>query len=110
LGKLTVSVKDQLPTLPTSNKEIHQIFSPLNLRKKKNLKESRESGPRIIKATQINGIMGVSANNGTNSEVDLSRTSDGNATNREFDKLRYTQSNQRRFRITKLHDSKKPGT
>jgi hypothetical protein len=95
-----VSVKDQLPTLPTSNKEIHQIFSPLNLRKKKNLKESRESGPRI------NGILGVAANNatGTNSEVDLSRTSDGNATNREFDKLRYTQSNQRRFRITKLYD------
>ena len=56
----------------------------MNLRKKKNLKESRESGPRI------NGIMGVSANNGSNSEVDLSRTSDGNATNREFDKLRYT--------------------
>ena len=68
--------------------------------------ESRE-GPRI------NGILGVSANNGTNSEVDLnadlSRTSDGNAANREFEKTKY-QSNQRRFRITKLHDGKKPGT
>jgi len=53
----------------------------LNLRKKKNL-ESRE-GPRI------NGILGVSANNGTNSEVELSRTSDGNAPEIEFNKTKY---------------------
>ena len=43
--------------------------------------ESRE-GPRI------NGILGVAANSGTNSDVDLSRTSDGNAPNRELDKLK----------------------
>ena len=47
--------KEPLPNLPTSNKEIHQIFSPINFRKKKNAHNSRESAPR----KNIIGIDGI---------------------------------------------------
>lgn len=99
---------DQLPNLPTSNREIHQIFSPMNIRKKKNLQYSRETAPR---KTIITGIDGVGAGPAKGESRNLQQQNlMPLESSRELDKMRLTQSNQRRLRIIRPHDTSKGAT